>query len=269
MAKEVILPFLPPIVYERRDVVMGAKQAKAYKQMQEQMIAEVADGEVVFTTSPLTKATRMLQFSSSYAEVEYRDIYDPEQDMVVNKQYVRLSDPSCTLDAFMDDLPDYGDESLVVFAVSSQLINMLSARLEKLKIPHGLITGDQDAKEREMHMMNFQAGKIKYILCTIAAGGTGITLTKGSTAVFLQRSWSMIENLQAEARVHRIGSEIYDFIRIVDYVTKDTSQEIVIKAVAEKSDQLEKILRDKVLLEKYLRGELSEKPDNQKDKDAA
>lgn len=265
MAKEVILPFLPPVVYERRDVVMGAKQAKAYKQMQEQMIAEVSDGEVVFTTSPLTKATRMLQFSSSYAEVEYKDVYDAELDMVVNKQYVRLSDPSCTLDAFMDDLSDYGSESVVVFAVSSQLINMLSARLDKLKIAHGLITGDQDAKEREMHMMNFQSGKTQFILCTIAAGGTGITLTKGSTAVFLQRSWSMIENLQAEARVHRIGSEIYDFIRIVDYVTKDTSQEIVIKAVAEKSDQLEKILRDKVLLEKYLRGELSEKPEPKKD----
>jgi SNF2 family DNA or RNA helicase len=265
MSKEVILPFLPPIVYERRDVEMGAKQAKAYKQMAEQMIAEVADGEVVFTTSPLTKATRMLQFASSYAEVEYRDIYDPKQGMVVNKQYVRLADPSCTLDAFMDDLPDYGDESLVIFAVSSQLINMLSARLDKLKIPHGLITGDQDAKEREAHMENFQAGRTKLILCTIAAGGTGITLTKGSTAVFLQRSWSMIENLQAEARVHRIGSEQYESIRIVDYVTSGTTQEVVIKAVAEKSDQLEKILRDKALLEKYLKGELSEKPENTKE----
>jgi SNF2 family DNA or RNA helicase len=233
--------------------------------MAEQMIAEVADGEVVFTTSPLTKATRMLQFASSYAEVEYRDIYDPKQGMVVNKQYVRLADPSCTLDAFMDDLPDYGDESLVIFAVSSQLINMLSARLDKLKIPHGLITGDQDAKEREAHMENFQAGRTKLILCTIAAGGTGITLTKGSTAVFLQRSWSMIENLQAEARVHRIGSEQYESIRIVDYVTSGTTQEVVIKAVAEKSDQLEKILRDKALLEKYLKGELSEKPENTKE----
>jgi hypothetical protein len=39
----------------------------------------------------------------------------------------------------------------------------------------------------------------------------------------------------------------------------------VIKAVAEKSDQLEKILRDKVLLERYLKGELSEKPDDKKE----
>jgi hypothetical protein len=75
----------------------------------------------------------------------------------------------------------------------------------------------------------------------------------------------MIENLQAEARVHRIGSEQYESIRIVDYVTSGTTQEVVIKAVAEKSDQLEKILRDKALLEKYLKGELSEKPENMKE----
>ena len=265
MSKEVILPFLPPVVYERKDVEMGAKQKKAYEQMRDKMIAEVNDGDVIFTTSPLVKLTRMLQFSSAYADVEYADVYDEKVGAVINKAVVRLSDPSCKLDAFMDDLPDFGDESVVVFAVSSQLINMLSARLEKAKIPHGLITGAQDPKEREFHMENFQAGRTKYILCTIAAGGTGITLTKGSTAVFLQRSWSMIENLQAEARVHRIGSEQYDSIKIIDYVTKDSSEEIVFKAVEEKSNNLEYILRDKDLMLKFLNGELSEKPDKKED----
>jgi SNF2 family DNA or RNA helicase len=260
MSKEVILPFLPPVVRQRRDVEMGAKQRKAYDQMKEKMIAEVLDGEIVVTTSPLTKLTRMLQFSSAYAEIEMKDVYDPKKDMVVTKAMVKLADPSCKLDAFMDDLEDYGDESVVVFAVSSQLINMLSARLDKLKIPHGLITGDQDPAERQVHMDNFQEGRTKFILCTIAAGGTGITLTTGRTAVFLQRSWSMIENLQAEARVHRIGSQIHESVRIVDYVTTDSSEEAVFKAVEEKTDNLEYILRDKDLMLKFLNGELSEKP---------
>ncbi|UDL16788.1 DNA helicase [Arthrobacter phage Atuin] len=266
MPKEIILPFLPPIVPIRRDVEMGAKQAKAYKQMKEQMLAEV-DDDIIYTTSPLVKATRLLQFSSAYAEVEYKDIYDPKLDMVVNKQYVKLSDPSCKLDAFMDDLEDFGDNSVVVFAVSSQLINMLSARLDKLKIPHGLITGDQDAKERKIHMDNFQAGNTKYILCTIAAAGTGITLTKGNTAVFLQRSWSMIENLQAEARVHRIGSEQHESIQIIDYVVKDSSEESVFKAVALKEENLEAILRDKVMMRKFINGELDLKPEEKKEEE--
>lgn len=254
MPKELILPFLPPIIHERRDVEMAAKQKKAYEQMQAKMIAEL-DDELLVVKSALTKMMRSLQFSSSYAEVEYREVLDKDTGELVNKAFVTLSDPSCKLDAFMDDLPDYGDESIVVFAVSKQLIMMLSARLDKAKIPHGLITGDQDAVERQAHMDNFQRGETKLILSTIAAGGTGITLTNGSTAVFLQRSWSMIENQQAEARVHRIGSEKYESIRILDYVTTGTSEEIVFQAVEEKGRQLEFILRDKELMKKYLKAE--------------
>ena len=33
MTKDVVLPFLPPIVAERRDVAMTPKQEKAYAQM--------------------------------------------------------------------------------------------------------------------------------------------------------------------------------------------------------------------------------------------
>lgn len=255
MPKELILPFLPPIVYERRDVQMGTKQAKAYNQMRDQMLSELDNGDILYTTSPLTKMTRLLQFSSSFATVEDIKAYNPKTGQVEDKQKVTLADPSATLDAFMDDLPDYGDESLVIFAVSSQLINMLSDRLNKKDIKHGLITGEQDAKTRQIHMDNFQAGRIKYILVTISAGGTGITLTRASTAVFLQRSWSMIENIQAEGRVHRIGSEVHDQIKIIDYVTTGSSQEVVFQAVAEKSEQLEYVLRDKDLMKKYILNE--------------
>lgn len=254
MPKEIILPFLPPVLRSRRDVEMSDKQKKAYVQMRDQMIAELDDG-VLATTSPLTKMTRLLQFASAYAELEVKEVYDPVQRMVIEKPVVTLSDPSATLDAFMEDLDDYGDDSVVVFAVSKQLINLLSGRLTKAGIAHGLITGDQDALERQAHMDNFQAGHTKLILCTIAAGGTGITLTKGRIAVFLQRSWSNIENTQAEGRVHRIGSQQHDSIQIIDYVTVGTSQEVVFKAVEEKGRQLEFILRDKDLMEKFLKNE--------------
>ena len=251
MPKEAILPFLPPVLRERRDVEMGAKQKKAYDQMRDQMLAELDEG-VVFTTSPLVKMTRLIQFASAYAEMEIEDVYNKETREVEQKVVVKLSDPSAKLDAFMDDMEDFGEESVIVFASSVQLIRLLSERLEKAKIPHGLITGDQDTRERDKHMANFQEGKTKYILCTIQAGGTGITLTKGSIMVFLQRSWSMIDNLQAEARGHRIGSEIHDHVQIIDYVTAGSVEEEVFKAIDQKTNNLEFILRDQDLMRKVL-----------------
>ena len=255
MPKELVLSFLPEVLYQRRDVIMGTKQAKAYKQMKEQMIAELDGGDVIKTTSPLTKMTRLLQFASALGDVYYTDEVDEQSGRTYQKAHLTLSDPSAKLDAFMDDIKDYEGKSVVVFANSSQLINMLSARLEKAGITHGMITGEQSAEERQVHMDAFQEGRIPFILCTISAGGTGITLTKGSVGVFLQRSWSMIDNLQAEARVHRIGSEQHDSILIVDYVTIGTVEELVFEAVEKKTNQLETILRDDAIVNMYLTGD--------------
>lgn len=264
MPKSLVLDFLPPVRSERRDVEMAPKQKKAYEQMRDKMIAELNDGEIYTTTNPLTKAMRMLQFASSYAELHQRE--NPKTQKI--EEFVRLADPSCKLDAFMDDIPDFGDDSVVVFAVSRQLIEMLSARLTKQGIAHGLITGAQDSDERQQHMDDFQAGKTRFILCTIAAGGTGITLTKARIAVFLQRSWSMIENYQAEARIHRIGSEQHESVLMIDYVTAGTIEEVVIGAVERKSAQLERILRDKSLLEIAMKGEeIEHKPEDDIDLD--
>lgn len=255
VSKEAVLKFLPPLLHERRNVVMNPTQKKAYNQMRDDMIAELENGDVVVTTSALTKMTRLLQFASAYAEIHMEKVYDEEYGEVVDKPRVKLSEPSCKINAFMEDMEDFGDNSVVVFGVSKQLINILSDKLEKAGIAHGLITGDQDAVERKKHMENFQAGRTKYILCTLAAGGTGITLTKGSIMVFLQRSWSMIENLQAEARAYRIGSEQHNSVLIIDYVTRDTAEEAVIQAVENKTDQLQEVLRDKELMAKVLRNE--------------
>ncbi len=247
MPKALVLKHLPPVLTERRDVEMEPKQKKAYNQMVDQMIAELDDG-LLITTSPLVKVTRLLQFASSYAELEYTWNEGRQE----NDVHVKLTDPSCKIKAFLDDLEDFGDDSIVVFAVSKQLINLLSDKLTKKKIEHGLITGDQNTDQRQDAMDAFQAGKIKIMLCTIAAGGTGITLTKARVGIFLQRSWSMIDNIQAEARIHRIGSEQHDSVVIVDYVTAGTIEETVIGAVEQKSNRLEEILRDKNLLKKVI-----------------
>lgn len=247
MPKEVVLPNLPPVIYDRRDVEMSPKQRKAYEQMRDQMLADL-DGELLITTSPLTKMTRLLQLSTCYADVENYEDVNKETGETVLKQKVTLTDPSATLDAFMDDIEGFAGESVVVFSPSKQVINLLGARMDKLKIPYGRITGDEDGIERQRNMDNFQNGKIQFILVTTAAGGTGITLTRARIAVYLGRPWSNIESEQSEGRIHRIGSEVHDSVIYRDYVTLGTVQEFVFEALTEKNIQLQSILRDKAVM---------------------
>ena len=258
MLKQRVLPWLPEVINDRRDVEMGAKQAKAYKQMLENMIAELdktpeerfeqayeqGETEIIVAPNPLTQTMRLLQFSSSYGTME----------LVDGKEKMLLSDPSCKVDALMDDIEngDFGEDSVAVCAVSRQLIEILSARLTKEKIAHGLITGAQSGDERQKAIDDFQAGRTKWILFTAQAGGVGVTLTTARRLVMLQRPWSLVDYKQALDRVHRIGSEIHDSILITDYVTEGTIEERVIEALDGKAENFEQIVRDKTRLLKML-----------------
>jgi superfamily II DNA/RNA helicase len=94
----------------------------------------------------------------------------------LGQEKITLSDPSCKVDALMDDIKngDYEGDSVAVCAVSRQLIELLSARLTKEGIAHGLITGAQTEDERQKSIDDFQSGKTKWILFTAAAGGVGV-----------------------------------------------------------------------------------------------
>ena len=253
MLKKVVLPWLPDVIVDRRDVEMSAKQKKAYNDMRDLMIAELEGGEVLSAPSVLSQTLRLLQFASSYAEMTV----DPN----TGEPKAILTEPSCKIDALMDDIAngDFGDDSVAVSAVSRQLIELLSARLTKANIPHGLITGKQSGDERQQAVDDFQSGKIKWILFTAQAGGVGITLTAARRLIRLQRPWSLVDDKQVNDRVHRIGSEIHDSIIITDYVTEGTVEERVRQVLETKSDNFEQIVKDKDQLLKMLKDEKEKK----------
>lgn len=254
MLKQRVLPWLPEVLTDRRDIEMSVKQKKAYTQMRDNMIAmlsketaEEGSGDIIVAPNPLTQTLRLLQLASSYADVHV--------DEVTGEEKILLSEPSCKVDALMDDIDsgDFGDDSVAVCAVSRQLIELLSARMTKAGIEHGLITGAQDEDQRQKAIDDFQVGRIKWILFTAQAGGVGVTLTAARRLVMLQRPWSLVDYKQALDRVHRIGSEIHDSILITDYVTEDSLEERVIQALDTKSDNFEQVVRDKAKLLDMLR----------------
>lgn len=256
MAQETILTFLPPIVYERRDCEMSPKQAKAYKTMSDEMEAELEDGSKAMGFSPIMQSKYLLQFASSYAEVEIEETVD-EYGFSKMKQRAILKEPSAKLDAFMEDIDMFGKEQVAVMAVSRQLLELLSARLEKAKIKHGMITGATTEDERQQAIDDFQEGKIQFILFTSAAGGTGVTLTAARYLCRLQIPFSFIDYKQSLARVRRIGSERHENIIVVDYVTEGTLDEHVFEVVGKKEQNFEDVVKDQDALLRMLRDKVA------------
>jgi SNF2 family DNA or RNA helicase len=209
------------------------KQKKAYDQMAKSMLAELDSGEVLAALNPLSQFIRLSQFASAYAELT------ADGDGV---QRVKLSNPSNKVDAFMEIIEEAGGNSVVGFAESSQLINLVADKLTAAGVSHGLITGDYGVPERQAVMNQFQLGNIQVVLGT-AAAAEGITLTAANILVFIQRFWSSIKNQQAADRIHRIG-QTADKVEIITLVTKGTVDEHREEVLEQKGVALQEILQD-------------------------
>lgn len=237
MTKEMVLDFLPPKVEVVRWVELPTKHRKAYEDLENTYMVELEESTMT-VDNQLVLAGRLLQLANALGEIDE------------DGKFQMTDDKSPKVAAFMDDLTegDYADESIVVFSDSRQLLNLVEVALLKAKIDfvaiHGGVTGD----DRKAAMDHFQAGKVPVCLLT-RAGGEGITLTRASTMVRLFRPWSLTVHEQVEDRVHRIGSEVHESIRYVDYVVEDTVEMGQLTRLAEKKARSAEVLRDGELLD--------------------
>lgn len=254
--KAQVLPNLPPKTYERREVQLSAKQKKAYDALKKDMLAAVDGGHLV-TTSVLTQALRLRQLASAYGEL-VSDVEELSFDDIDRSDFDKLdaalilSEPSSKLDALEEVLEELGDQQVVVFADSRQLIDLAHARLAD-KYSCAMLTGPIATKERATAVENFRQGYARIMLATTGAGGEGVDgMQAAHVAVFLQRPWSQVMNRQAEDRLHRIGQEAENVLYI-DLVAVDTVEERVFESLIEKGERLEDLVRDKEALLRWLR----------------
>jgi len=91
-------------------------------------------------------------------------------------------------------------EPLVVFSAHRAPVDALAERAGWARI-----SGSESAEQRAETVRRFQAGELRGVACTIQAGGTGLTLTRASTMIFVDLAWTPADNAQAADRIHRIG----------------------------------------------------------------
>lgn len=245
MQKAIVLPQLPPKVRTIRLVEMSPKQKKAYKELSETLVTKLDDGGLLVARNNLTAATRLLQLSSSYCEVDRGETPEDPSTWIVTP-----TAPSTKVDELIELVRENEGQSIAVAAEHRKLLELAEERLTKEGITSVMITGKVDADERARNLALFQEGRVQVILFTYKAGGVGLTMTRADTLIRLQRSWSLVDNLQGEDRVHRIGSEIHDSINIIDVVTEDTIEVQQCLRLYDKSQRMEEIVRDREQLVK-------------------
>lgn len=208
---------------------LSPKHRKVYKDFKKEMLAELPDDELLMALDPFAKNGRLVQLASAMLEEDGEGGY-------------RMCMPSPKVDALVELLTDLGDEPLVVYSASKQLIGLAADKLDKLGVRWTKITGDEDSTERSRAEDDFQNGRVRVIFLT-RAGAEGITLTASRYVAYMMRDWSMIANEQSEDRIRRWTQE-HDEVFVVDLATEDTVDARLVEAFFEKSSMMNEITRD-------------------------
>ena len=227
---------LPP---STRYAEMTPKQAKAYKSLAEEYVADV-DGGMMMAFSPMVIAGRLSQLASASIELDDED-------------KPKLCLPSNKINVLLEALEELGDDRAVVFMSSAQLLQLTLHKLLEEGISVSCVVGGQNGYDREAQIQSFIRGDTRVILLTYGAGSEGLDGLQHicSTQINLQRSWSMIENRQAAERLHRPGQK--EVVTTIDIVAPGSVEEHQIEAVLDKDDRMEEIVQDHNWLRKMIK----------------
>jgi SNF2 family DNA or RNA helicase len=95
-------------------------------------------------------------------------------------------------------------EKLIVFAHHQEIQDELLVLFPSAAV----VRGGDDVLIRQANVDRFQTdANCRLIVCSLRAGGVGITLTAASNVCFLELGWTPAEHDQAEDRCHRIGQK--------------------------------------------------------------
>jgi SNF2 family DNA or RNA helicase len=227
---EEVAPWIPKKHLVPVPCVMGAKQAKIYRQMQDDGIAVLGD-ERISASSILAEFTRLSQFANALCEVREGEVMP--------------TTTSCKLEAMLEkmDEADLFDEDStekqVVFATSKRFLHVVQAELvHRLGADAvGIVEGGQTKQgQRRQIKEAFNSGQTRVLCIVTSAGGVSLSLTGTKVAHFLDEPWAPDEAQQAEDRLHGIGRGILgERTTIFQYRTVDTIDEYRRDVAADKA----------------------------------
>ncbi len=213
---DLVLDELPPMTYQTIEVDLTGAQAKAYKQLKDDLVAEVEDGLVVSWNSG-DQFVKLAQMATSLGCVD--GTHRPH---------------GAKMDALRDILVER-DRPTLAFTHFRSSASTVAALGRELGMRVAQIDGSVKTAERQDIKDQFQAFELDLLVGTFGTMAEGYTFTAADTVVFVERSPQSELAFQAERRVRRFGQE-RPTLRI-DLVARRTVDEKLLARLAEKGDQ--------------------------------
>ncbi len=185
---------LPPKTVNRVSVKLCGSQLKMYEQLRTELAIWVRTltGEEVLAQAEnvLSRLVRLAQLASN--------------PRLLDTKYVETPAKFLALDAL---IPPYRNESAgkaIVWTSFVPNIPMLVSRFRALRPV--TIYGDMDNQARDRAIAAFrQETSVRLMIANPAAAREGLTLTEARTAIYLDRTFNLVDFLQSQDRIHRMS----------------------------------------------------------------
>lgn len=223
MAKEDWLD-LPPVTYNRVMTYMSRDERVVYDRMIKDRVLPILDGKISELDSMDTAvvgATAAV-LSNKLLQMANGAVYDEDGGIVrVHEQKIEA----------LGELVEASGDNLLVFYIYKHDCSRIMEKFPEAR----KLEGEQD-------IADWNAGKIRMLLCHPASAGYGLNLQQGGhTVVWFGLPWSLELHSQANARLYRQGQE---HPVIVHYILCSETLDEKVMAVLEKKDAAQRGLLD-------------------------
>lgn len=205
---------LPDIVYHEIPVELDKKSAKAYYELEREMVLQLPeDDEMISVTSAAALSNKLLQLANGA-------IYD--EDRQVHEVH------SCKIEAFMELIESLQGKPVLVFYNyqhdRERILTALSGT--RLRVRELKNTQDED---------DWNAREIDVLLTHPASSAYGLNLQQGGNhVIWFGLTWNYELYTQANKRLHRQGQT--DKVIIHHLICSGTRDEDVMRALKKKDD---------------------------------
>ncbi len=212
---------LPPVIQEQRTFDLSREAAKAYTDLEKQLIADVGKG-MVTASNALARLMRLQQMTSGFAVIE-------------SGEHIEIDEGKLSLlCGYLEDLPK--DEPVVVFCRFRHDLAMVHRACSyepirdcmELSGKRNELTGWKKAKGGEVLAVQIQAG------------GVGVDLTRAAYCVYYSIGFSLGDYLQSMARLDRPGQT--RSVTYTHFIARGTVDEKIRKALAAKKNVVDSII---------------------------
>jgi SNF2 family DNA or RNA helicase len=220
---------LPPTQHVDYTCALGREAARIYAGLERELIADVGKG-VVTAANAMVRVTRLQQVTGGFVPVE-TELAGGDQETV--QRITWIDDAKRRL--LEDVLEDIGSEPVVVFCRFRPDMDAVHEAFSTLKISSLELSGRRD------ELAEWKQRQAQGLVVQIAAGGTGVDLTRARYAIYYSTNFSLADYDQSLSRTHRPGQTRP--VTYIHLIVKGTVDERVANALADRANVIDEIVK--------------------------